>query len=428
MAISLTLLAVLLLVGGIPVSFCILIVSIAALIVLGLTNSFATIPQMLVGAVQSYLYSAIPLFLLAGGIMNETGATDRLFKFVRSVVGHLRGGLGYVNVLASLIFAGMSGSAMADTGGLGMIEIKMMKDQGYDVDFAAAITASSATIGPIFPPSIPMLIFGGLAGVSIAKLFAAGIVPALVMCLFLMVTIFFVAKKRHYPQDQRASFKEILISFRESFLALLLPVIILGGIGFGFFTPTEAAAVATFYALFLGFVVYKTMRIKSLLAILGQTALNTAIVMIIIAATGPFKWLIAFQKVPDLLYTGLTHFTSSPEILLLILNLVFLGIGCIMENTAVIILSTPILMPIVTHFGIDPVHFGVVMILNLMIGLVTPPVGISMFTVCAITKLPLERFIKANRGFFLALIGALIVITYVPSIVTWLPNLFFKRF
>ena len=411
---------------NLPIAFVLAAASLVAMFVKG--NSLLMVPQMFVGGIQSYILMAVPLFMLAGALMNEAGTTDRIFRFARAIVGHLAGGLAHVNVIGSLIFSGMSGSAVAASSGLGTIEIKAMKDQGYDPGFSAAITAASSTIGPIFPPSIPMVVFGGLANVSIGKLFLGGVIPGLMMALYLMVAIVLISRRRNYPKDKRASRGELAASFKESFLALLMPVIVLGGILGGIFTPTEAAAVASFYALVLGIFVYRSLSLKALPRIFANVAVNTAVVMLIIAATSPFKWIIAFEKVPEAIYLALSQVTSSPIILLLILNLAFLGLGCIMENTAIIILSVPILLPIIKHFGLDPVHFGVVMILNLMIGLITPPIGLCLFTTSTIAQISMETLLKEIKIFFFALIAVLLTITYFPEFVVWLPNWMLGKF
>ena len=248
------------------------------------------------------------------------------------------------------------------------------------------------------------------------------------MALYLMVAIVLISRRRNYPRDKRATRGEFVASFKDAFLALLMPVIVLGGILGGIFTPTEAAAVASIYALILGIFVYRTLSLKALPRIFATVAVNTAVVMLIIAATSPFKWIIAFEKVPEAIYLALSQVTSSPIILLLILNLAFLGLGCIMENTAIIILSVPILLPIIKHFGLDPVHFGVVMILNLMIGLITPPIGLCLFTTCTIAQISMETLLKEIKIFFLALIAVLLTITYFPEFVVWLPNWILGKF
>ena len=411
---------------NVPLAFALLLTSCIVMLLMG--NSLEMIPQMFVGGIQSFVLLAVPLFMLAGGLMNEAGVTDRLFRLTRALVGHIAGGLAHVNVLSNLIMAGMSGSAVADATGLGAVEIPAMQKQGYTAKFAAAITAASATIGPIFPPSIPMVIFGGLGNVSVGKLFLGGAVPALFMAGFLMVTISVLARRRGLPRDRKASWAEFGRCLRESASALVLPAIIIGGIIGGIFTPTEAAGVAAVYALFLGLFVYRTLSLRMLPRIFATTAMSTAVVMLIIAATSPLRWVIAAERIPDAIFRLLSNVTSSPAVLLLILNIIFLILGCVMETTAIIVLSTPILMPLIAAFHIDPVHFGVVFVLNLMIGLLTPPVGMCMFVVCAIAKISVEDFVKESIPFFIALLAVLFLITYVPSLVTWLPNLIFSRF
>jgi len=411
---------------NVPLAFALLLTTGVVMLLMG--NGLDMIPQMFVGGIQSFVLLAVPLFMLAGGLMNEAGVTDRLFRLTRALVGHIAGGLAHVNVLSNLIMAGMSGSAVADATGLGAVQIPAMQKQGYTPRFAAAITAASATIGPIFPPSIPMVIFGGLANVSIGKLFLGGAVPALFMAAFLMVAISLIAQRRQLPRDQKATWGEFGQSFKDSALALGLPVIILGGIIGGIFTPTEAAGVAAVYALVLGLFVYRTLTVGMLPRIFAQTAMSTAVVMVIIAATNPLRWVIAAEQIPDAIFRLLNTVTQSPAVLLLILNVTFLMLGCVMETTAIIVLSTPILIPLIKAFHIDPVHFGVVFVLNLMIGLLTPPVGMCMFVVCAIAKISVEDFVRESIPFFLALLGVLFLITYVPALVTWLPNLVFSYF
>jgi C4-dicarboxylate transporter DctM subunit len=411
---------------NVPLAFALLTTTCLVMWLMG--NSLDMIPQMFVGGIQSFVLLAVPLFMLAGGVMNEAGVTDRLFRFTRALVGHIAGGLAHVNVLSNLIMAGMSGSAVADATGLGAVEIPAMQKQGYTPKFAAAITAASATIGPIFPPSIPMVIFGGLANVSVGKLFLGGAIPALFMAAFLMIAISIIAKRRGLPRDKKATWGEFGQSFKESWTALVLPGIIMGGIIGGFVTPTEAAGVAALYALFLGLFVYRTLTLCMLPRIFAHTAMSTAVVMIIIAATNPLRWVIAAEQIPDAIFRLLSTVTQSPAVMLLILNIVFLILGCIMETTAIIVLSTPILIPLIKAFHIDPVHFGVVFVLNLMIGLLTPPVGMCMFVVCAIAKISVEEFVKESIPFFIALLAVLGLITYVPPLVTWLPNLIFSYF
>lgn len=412
--------------ANVPLAFALLVTSCIVMVLMG--NPLDMIPQMFVGGIQSFVLLAVPLFMLAGGLMNEAGVTDRLFRFTRALVGHIAGGLAHVNVISNLIMAGMSGSAVADATGLGAVQIPAMQKQGYTAKFAAAITAASATIGPIFPPSIPMVIFGGMANVSVGKLFLGGAVPALFMAAFLMVAISILAKRRSLPRDQKATWGEFGQSFRDSATALVLPVIIMGGIIGGFFTPTEAAGVAAVYALILGLFIYRTLTLRMLPGIFAQTAMSTAVVMLIIAATSPLRWVIAAEKIPDAIFQVLSNVTSSPVVLLLILNIAFLILGCVMETTAIIVLSTPILIPLIKAFHIDPVHFGVVFVLNLMIGLLTPPVGMCMFVVCAIAKISVEDFVKESIPFFIALLAVLGLITYIPALVTWLPNLIFSYF
>ncbi len=379
--------------------------------------------QQMVRGLDSFVLVSVPAFILAGNIMNEGGITKRLFHFANCLVGHIRGGLAHANVLCSVIFAGMSGSAIADAGGLGSIEIKAMNDNGYDPEFSCAVTAASSTIGPIIPPSVPVVIYAASGGVSVGRLFLAGFMPGVIIAISMMILIYFISVKRNYGQNSRVKFLELRKSFFDSFWALLTPVVLLGGIFSGIFTPTEAAAVSVVYALLVSGLVYKELTIKKLYKTLLDSLLTSAVVGIIIAVSFGLSFLFTMSQVPQHLALTLTSVTTNPILILLILNLFFFILGMFMDPTASILIVTPILMPIITKVGIDPIHFGIVMILNLMIGLLTPPVGMSLYTVANIGKISIERLIKELIPFYVILLGVLLLLTLYPQIILLLPNL-----
>lgn len=378
--------------------------------------------QRMVTGIDSFVLVSIPFFMLTGRLMNQGGITDRLFAFARALVGPIRGGLAHANVLASMIFAGMSGSAVADAGGLGMVEIKAMADQGYRKEFAAAVTVASSTIGPIIPPSIPMVIYGAMAEVSVGRLFLGGVVPGLLMGLALMGVIYAWSFRESMPKDERYHLWRIWESFQAAFLPLLTPVILLGGIVSGIFTPTEAAAVAAVYAFFLSYLVYRTVRLRDIPGIIVHTLVTTAVVTFIISTTSGFSWLLIVGKIGQTLVEFVSAVTDSPALVLLILNIVLLLLGCLMEAGVLLILLTPLLVPIMTALQVDLVHFGVVMVLNLMIGVATPPVGMCLFVVSQAAEIKLERLMREVLPQILPLLAVLLLITYLPELVLVVPR------
>jgi tripartite ATP-independent transporter DctM subunit len=409
---------------GIPVGYSLGVAGLLAYVnEMGSAVNIPMLSQRMQYGVNNFLLLAIPLFILAAKLMNTAGITSRLFNFARLLVGFMPGGLGHANTVASLIFAGMSGAAVADAAGLGQVELKAMKDEGYDPDFSVAITAASSTIGPIFPPSIPMVIFGLVAEVSVGRLFLGGVVPGLMMTAALMVMVAFYAHRRGYPRTPFPGFREFLDGAAKAFLPMLTPVILLGGIWSGQFTPTEAAAVAVAYALVLGVVVYKELRPRDLGQIFMDTAKETAAIGIIICAANFFGWLLLRTGLTIEVTAGITKMTNNPIVLLILLNLFLLVIGCFMETVVAILILTPMLMPVIVKVGIDPLHFGLVMVLNLMIGLLTPPFGVVLFVMAGISELSFERIVRATAPFLIPLLVVLAMITFIPSLVTWLPTL-----
>lgn len=380
----------------------------------------------MVNGVDSFPLLAVPFFILAGNLMNSAGITNRIFAFAKACVGWLRGGLGHVNVGASVIFAGMSGAAVADAGGLGTIEIKAMRDAGYDPDFSVGVTAASSTIGPIIPPSLPMVIYGVVASASIGQLFAAGFIPGLLMAVALMVMVAWYARKRNYPRDARFSLSALGTSFLDAFLSLLTPVIIVGGILAGVFTPTEAAIAASAYALVLGAVVYRTLSWRRILRVTMDTVETTAIVLFIVAGASIFAWLLTSNRVTEQFASVILTFTDNPVLILLLINAILVIVGCFMETIAAITILTPVLLPIVMKIGIDPVHFGVIMVLNLMIGLLTPPVGMVLYVLSRVSKVPFERCVAATAPFLIPLVAVLMLVTFVPAVSMWLPTLIYR--
>jgi tripartite ATP-independent transporter DctM subunit len=391
----------------------------------GLTSSI--IPQKIAQSANSFPILAAPLFILMGYIMNSAGITERIFAFATSTVGWLRGGLCHANILASVIFAGMSGSAVADAAGVGTLEIKAMRDEGYDAETAAAITAASATIGPIIPPSLPMVIYGVSADVSIGALFLAGVVPGLLMAGALMVMVAEVARRRNLPRHAFPSIKVVWIAFRRAFWALLTPVVLFGGMIAGIFTPTEAAAVAAVYALFLGMVVYRDFDLRELPRIIADTVETTGIVMALVMTAGALGWCLSLSRVPQTVGPALVSAVGDPLLFLLMVNLILLFVGCFMEALAAMLILVPILTPAAMQLGIDPVQFGLIFVLNLMIGTVTPPVGVVLFVTSKIAGISFEAMSRAIVPWLVPLIGVLLATTFFPLLTTGLPNWIMPR-
>lgn len=418
------------------VFFALLLVSVPVFVALGgaslaYTHFIGHLPDFvvlhrMVGGVDSFPLIAVPFFILAGNLMNSAGITNRIYDFATAAVGWLRGGLGHVNVAGSVIFAGMSGTAVADAGGLGTIEIKAMRDHGYPVEFAVGITAASSTIGPIIPPSLPMVIFGVMANVSIGQLFAAGFIPGLLMALSMMIYVTWFAHRHGIGRDARFAWGVLGRSFMRAVPALMTPVIIIGGMGTGAFTPTEGAIAACAWALFLGFVVYRTLSLRRFYQISLNTIETTASVLVIVAAASLFGWVLTVTQVTAQFTALLLTITDDPLMLLLIINVIILIVGCFMETIAAISILVPIFMPSVLALGIDPVQFGVIMVLNLMIGLITPPVGMVLFVLSRVANLSIERTVKAAMPFLVPLLFVLALISAVPELTLYLPTLWYR--
>lgn len=408
---------------GVPVAVSMGITAVSTFVFLGQGQILTMLPQRMYFSTTGFTLLAIPFFILTGHIMNAGGVTQRIFDFAKVFVGHIWGGLGQANVVASMVFSGMSGAAVADAAGLGLIEIKAMTDNGYDRRFSAAITAASSTIGPVIPPSIAFVIYGSLTGVSVGKLFVAGFTPGFLMGLAMIIAVFFIARRRNYPRSERASLKELAINFRKASLSLGTVVIIIGGIIGGIFTPTEASVVASLYALFLTMVVYREVKLKDLPSIFWRTLKDTLRVMFIIAAAGFFGWLLIYQKIPEGIIVSLTAVSTNRFVLLTIIMGILLVLGCFLEGIAVLVITIPVFMPLINQFGVDPVQFGVIMVLCSMIGLLTPPVGMSLYAVSSISGISIGEMTKELWPYLLGIFLVLLVITFIPGVTLWLVNL-----
>ncbi len=384
--------------------------------------SFMIAIQRMVAAPNSFTLLAVPFFILAGQIMNNGGVTTRIFRFAKSCVGHLRGGLGYVNVVSSIIFAGMSGSALADAGGLGMVEIEAMRRENYDEDFSIGVTAASSIIGPIIPPSIPFVIYGAVAGVSIGGLFIGGVLPGLIMATALFLMVFFVSRKRRYPVTKRATPGEIVRTFGSSFLALLTPLVIIGGIWGGFFTPTEAAFISIVYALLITVFVYRDQGLDAIPKLIMDTVRVVAPAIMIVSAANLFGWILNYENVDRYLVNFLFGISTNRYVILLVINLLLLVLGMFLEVVSAIMLLLPILGPVVELLGIHPIHFGIILVVNLMIGLLTPPVGFVLYVLASATRNPVADVIRFILPWVIPLLIALILITLFPAITLWLPT------
>jgi tripartite ATP-independent transporter DctM subunit len=372
----------------------------------------------------TYPMLAVPLFMFAGKIMNSSGITTRIFNFADNVVGHIPGGLGHVNVVASLIFAGMSGSPVADVAGLGEVEIKAMRERNYDMEFSTGITMASAVIGPILPPSIPMVLLGVMAELSITGLFLGGVLPAFVIAIFIMTYIYFYAKGKQYALSKRPTLVVFLKNFVKATPPMLTPFIIVGGMTLGIFSPTEAATVAVLYSLFLGAVVYKELTMKKFFDLLKEVVAATARLMIVIACALLFGWVLVIENVPQQTAEFLVTISDHPWVVLLIINVVLLILGAIIENIILLLVLVPMLVPAMTQMGVDPIHFGVIMVFNIMVGQLTPPMGLSLYVAQDITGMPFDRVCRSVIPFYIPIVIALLFVTYVPIVVLFVPRLF----
>jgi len=454
-------------IAGVPIAIAMSAAAIIYIMVSGNLPSFVVIHRMISG-IDSFPLLAVPFFILAGNLMNNAGITNRIFEIAMALVGWLKGGLGHVNVTASIIFSGMSGTAIADAAGLGTVEIKAMKDAGYSTEFAVGVTAASATLGPIIPPSLPIVIYAMLANVSVGAMFLAGILPGLLIAALIMMTVSYFAWKNGWGADEEFKLSRFakgllevglvivwpallwvlitqldfpprttvfvglillfLADWKFRFVAVLpmmTPVLLIGGMTVGLFTPTEGAIAACIWALVLGLFWYKTLSFKRTIKVMLDTVETTSVVMFIVAASSIFSWMLTAEGITADIAGWILGVTNEPWVFLMLANALMLFIGLFLEPVAAITILVPILLPVVTQLGIDPIHFGLVMVLNLMIGLITPPVGLVLFIMARIAEISIERTIVALLPWFIPLLGSLVVITYVPQIVLWLPSQFY---
>jgi tripartite ATP-independent transporter DctM subunit len=389
----------------------------------GLSDSI--VPQKMVQAMNSFPIIAAPLFILMGNILGAARITDRIVAFAGALIGWVRGGYAHASILSSMIFAGMVGSAVADAAGTGAIEIRAMRRAGYGPATAAAINAAAATIGPIIPPSLPMVIYGVTADVSIGRLFLAGFVPGILMGISLMAMVAMVARREGFLRQPFGGLRNVWTSFRDGFFALMAPVILLGGMFSGLVTPTEAAAVATLYALFLGFVVYRTLAIAEMPRILVESAETTGLVMALVMVAGALGWCMSISRLPQAITPALLATIREPLVFLLACNLILLLVGCFMETLAALLLLIPILVPAANGFGVDPIQFGLIMIFNLILGTIHPPVGVVLFVTSRIAGISYETMSRAILPWLVPLLVVLALITLWPPLTLFLPNLLF---
>ncbi|AEG55443.1 TRAP transporter large permease [Sinorhizobium meliloti] len=448
---------------GVPVAISMAAASVLYLVSYNVAPDIIAAQRMIAG-VESFPLLAVPFFILAGNLMNSAGVTGRIYSFAVALVGWMKGGLAQVNIVGSVIFSGMSGTALADAAGIGTIEIKAMKDHGYPIDAAVGVTAASATLGPIFPPSLPFVIYGMMANVSIGALFMAGVVPGVVMTVLMMLTVAVFAYKRGWGSDTPFEMKRLLAASLEvvvvlavplfiyllmaaglsmnlavgialvvllaldwyfdfsAVMALMTPIILIGGMTMGWFTPTEAAVAAVIWSLFLGLVRYRTMTLSTLARATFDTIETTASVLFIVTAASIFAWLLTVSQAAQMLSGAILTITDNKWVFLILVNLLMLFVGCFLDTIAAITILVPILLPLTAQFGIDPVHFGLIMTLNLMIGLLHPPLGMVLFVLSRVAKLSVERTTMAILPWLVPLFIALILITFVPAVVLWLPQ------
>jgi tripartite ATP-independent transporter DctM subunit len=407
-----------------PIAFALGLSSLVYLLLEGRTP-LVILAQRMTSGLDSFPFLALPLFVLAGMVFNHAGIARRIYDFARALVGHLAGGLAHVNVVGSMIFAGMSGTAQADAAGLGIIEIEEMKAEGYDPAFAGAVTAASAIIGPIIPPSVIMVIFCVMTEVSVADMFLGGFIPGIVMALSLMAMIYWMAATGRVtaPTRPRASFAEVRRTFFRALPALVAPVLLVGGLLLGVATPTELGALVVVYGLGLGFL-YRDLHWRDVGRLLGDAAIMYGVLVFIVSVAFPFGWLVAINQVPATVARVILDLTTDPWVILILVNAALFVAGCVMETTAILIISVPVFFPLAQKLGIDPVHFGMIVIVNLLIGTNTPPFGIALFITMQIARVSFAAITRAVVPFLLPMVGTLLLITFFPQLVLFLPGLF----
>ncbi|MFC7738876.1 TRAP transporter large permease [Roseomonas sp. GCM10028921] len=409
---------------GVPVGIALGLAS--AVYLMGADIDLSVVAQYAYAGMDSFVLLCIPGFVLAGNLMNGGGITDQIVRFGNSLVGHIRGGLGLANVTGSMIFAGISGTAVAETASIGSVMIPAMRKAGYDAPFAAAVTAAASTVGPIIPPSVPMIIVGTLSGLSVGKMFLAGAIPGLLLGIGMMITVYIVSVRRAYPRGEWAGFGEILRSSRGAFWALLMTAVILYGIVGGLFTPTEASVVAAIYALVVGLFVYKGFHIRQLPAILLESAIGSGALILLVGFANVFGWILTSEQIPQAIAAAMLALTTNKYLILLLINILLLIVGTFMETIAALIILFPPLLAVALAVGVDPIHFAIIAVLNLMIGLTTPPVDVCLFVAANIANASLGSVSKAIVPFLVCNIIVLLIVSYVPWVSLWLPSLYFK--
>ncbi|MCB4767628.1 TRAP transporter large permease [Ancylobacter sp. Lp-2] len=408
---------------GVPVAISLGVASLAYL--LGAGIDLTVVPQFMYTGMDSFVLLCIPGFVLAGNLMNRGGITDQIVRFSSAVLGHIRGGLGLANVGGSMIFAGISGTAVSETASIGAVMIPAMKKSGYSAGFAAALTASASTVGPIIPPSVPMIIVGTLTGLSVGRMFLAGAIPGVLMGLGMMVTCYLIARARNYPKGTWAGFGEIFNSGKAAFWAILMTVIILYGIVGGIFTPTEASIVASIYAFLVGLFIYKGFRLRELPKILLDSAIGSGALILLVGLANLFGWILTSEQIPQQIAASMLAMTENKYVIILLVNVLLLIVGTFMETIAALIILFPPLLAVATAVGIDPVHFAMICVINLMLGLTTPPVGVCLFVAGNIARVPLGTVARETVPFLLCNILVLMLVSFVPAISLWLPSLMF---
>ncbi len=398
----------------------------SAVYLVGSDIDLAVVPQFMYAGMDSFVLLCIPGFVLAGNLMNGGGITDQIVLFSNRLVGHIRGGLGLANVTGSMVFAGISGTAVAETASIGAVMIPAMRKSGYDAPFAAAVTAAASTVGPIIPPSVPMIIVGTLTGLSVGKMFMAGAIPGLLLGLGMMLTVWILARVRNYPKEPWQGFGALVRASRGAFWALLMTAIILFGIVGGYFTPTEASIVAALYAFVIGLFVYKGFTLRQLPAILLESAIGSGGLILLVGLANVFGWILTSEQIPQAIAASMLALTTDKYLIILMINILLLIVGTFMETIAALIILFPPLLAVATQVGIDPIHFATFAVLNLMIGLTTPPVGVCLFVAANIAKISLGAITKAIWPFLLCNILILFLVSYVPALSLWLPSLLFR--
>jgi len=407
---------------GVPIAFSLGLSSLLYLILADIPLNI--IPQKMFAGLNSFVLLCIPGFILAGNLMNFGGITDRIIQFTNNIVGHIRGGLALANVGSSMGFAGISGTALADTASIGGVLIPAMKKEGYGAAFSAAVTSSSSTVGPIIPPSLPMIIVGTLASISVGDLFLAGMIPGILLGLGLMIPTYIISVKRNYPKGERQPLSKIMKSFYGAFWALMMTVIILFGILGGYFTPTEASIIAVLYALVVGLLIYKELKIKDIPKILLNSMVGTASIMMLVGFANLFGWILVSEQIPIMVADAILSLSENPIVVILLINLLLLFVGTFMETIAALVILFPVLLPVATSIGMDPIHFGVMMVLNLMIGLSTPPVGVCLFVASSIGKVSMSETTRELLPFLGVSLVVLLLVAFVPQLTLFLPSLF----